>query len=327
MEHDTPTEGKLDRLATGSIARLLWRYSLPAVVGMVVTSLYNVIDRIFIGQGVGTEAIAGLAITFPVMNVSTAIGVLIGAGASARVSIMLGASDRRGAQLVLGNALVLIVVNALVYLTLFRIFLDDILLAFGASPATLPYARDFMVCLLPGMMVMNISFSFNNIMRASGYPARAMLTMFIGAGINVILDPIFIFVFDWGIKGAAIATDIAMTCSMIFVMAHFMRRDSTLRFTRGIYRLRWRIIAGIISIGAAPSLVNLAGSAINVIVNTSLYTHGSDNAVAASGIFTTYTSLLVMVVVGLCQGMQPILGYNYGAGLYGRLKRCYWLYK
>ena len=325
MEHDTPTEGKLDRLATGSIARLLWRYSLPAVVGMVVTSLYNVIDRIFIGQGVGTEAIAGLAITFPVMNVSTAIGVLIGAGASARVSIMLGASDRRGAQLVLGNALVLIVVNALVYLTLFRIFLDDILLAFGASPATLPYARDFMVCLLPGMMVMNISFSFNNIMRASGYPARAMLTMFIGAGINVILDPIFIFVFDWGIKGAAIATDIAMTCSMIFVMAHFMRRDSTLRFTRGIYRLRWRIIAGIISIGAAPSLVNLAGSAINVIVNTSLYTHGSDNAVAASGIFTTYTSLLVMVVVGLCQGMQPILGYNYGAGLYGRLKRCYWL--
>ncbi|PWB09410.1 MATE family efflux transporter [Paramuribaculum intestinale] len=325
MEHDTPTEGNLDRLATGSIARLLWRYSLPAVVGMVVTSLYNVIDRIFIGQGVGTEAIAGLAITFPVMNVSTAIGVLIGAGASARVSIMLGASDRRGAQLVLGNALVLIVVNALVYLTLFRIFLDDILLAFGASPATLPYARDFMVCLLPGMMVMNISFSFNNIMRASGYPARAMLTMFIGAGINVILDPIFIFVFDWGIKGAAIATDIAMTCSMIFVMAHFMRRDSTLRFTRGIYRLRWRIIAGIISIGAAPSLVNLAGSAINVIVNTSLYTHGSDNAVAASGIFTTYTSLLVMVVVGLCQGMQPILGYNYGAGLYGRLKRCYWL--
>ncbi|MDE6525271.1 MAG: MATE family efflux transporter, partial [Paramuribaculum sp.] len=124
---------------------------------------------------------------------------------------------------------------------------------------------------------------------------------------------------------AAIATDIAMTCSMIFVMAHFMRRDSTLRFTRGIYRLRWRIIAGIISIGAAPSLVNLAGSAINVIVNTSLYTHGSDNAVAASGIFTTYTSLLVMVVVGLCQGMQPILGYNYGAGLYGRLRRCYWL--
>ena len=160
----------------------------------------------------------------------------------------------------LGNALVLIVVNALVYLTLFRIFLDDILLAFGASPATLPYARDFMVCLLPGMMVMNISFSFNNIMRASGYPARAMLTMFIGAGINVILDPIFIFVFDWGIKGAAIATDIAMTCSMIFVMAHFMRRDSTLRFTRGIYRLRWRIIAGIISIGAAPSLVNLAST-------------------------------------------------------------------
>lgn len=325
MESQTPLEGNLNRLATGGIARLLWDYSLPAVVGMVVMSLYNVIDRIFIGQGVGTEAIAGLAITFPVMNVSSAIGVLIGAGASARVSIMLGASDRRGAQLVLGNALVLIVVNALVYLTVFRIFLDDILLAFGASQATLPYAHDFMAWILPGMLVMNISFSFNNIMRASGYPKRAMLTMFLGAGINVVLAPLFIFALGWGIKGAAIATDISMTCSMVFVMVHFFRPESNLRFTRGIYRLRWRIITGIIGIGAAPSLVNLAGSAINVIVNKTLYAYGSDNAVAAAGIFTTYTSLLVMIVVGLCQGMQPILGYNYGAGLYGRLRRCYWL--
>lgn len=316
---------KLQKLATGSLARLLWKYSLPAVVGTLVMSLYNVIDRIFIGQGVGTEAIAGLAITFPVMNLSTAIGLLIGAGASARVSIMLGADDRRGASLVLGNALTLTLINGIIYLSIFAIFIDDILRAFGASEASLPYARDFMLYILPGMLVMNIGFGFNNIMRASGYPMRAMLTMFIGAGVNVILAPIFIFVLGWGIKGAAIATDIAMTCSMCFVLAHFMRRESTLRFTRGIYRLRWRIVIGIISIGAAPSIVNLAGSAVNVIINTSLYRYGSDNAVAAAGIFTTFTSLIVMVVIGICQGMQPIVGYNYGAGRYDRLKRVFWL--
>lgn len=316
---------KLNELATGSVARLLWRYSLPAVVGMVVMSLYNVIDRIFIGRGVGAEAIAGLAITFPVMNVATALGVLIGAGSSARVSIMLGAKDYNGAQMVLGNSLTLIVINAIVYLTVFALFMDDILVAFGASPQSLPYAHDFLMYLLPGLLVMNLSFSFNNIMRASGYPVRAMVTMFIGAGCNVVLAPIFIFVLKWGIKGAAIATDISMAISAAFVFAHFFKAGSTLRFTRGIYCLRWPIVLSIISIGAAPSLVNLAGSAINVIINTSLAHYGGDAAVAAAGIFTTYTSLLTMVVIGICQGMQPIVGYNYGAGLYHRLRRAFWL--
>lgn len=326
MQSNQPgVQGNLNKLATGKIGRLLWDYSLPAVVGMLVVSLYNVIDRIFIGQGVGTEAIAGLAITFPVMNVSSALGVLIGAGASARVSIMLGAKDQRGAETVLGNALVLILFNATLYLTVFAIFIDDILGAFGASAATLPYARNFMVWIMPGMLVMNVSFSFNNVMRASGYPVKAMLAMFLGAGCNLILDPIFIFVLDMGITGAAIATDIAMTISAVFVMAHFFKPSSTLRFRRGTFRLQRKIVIGIIGIGAAPSVVNLAGSAINIIVNRSLYAYGSDNAVAAAGIFTTYTSLLVMVVIGICQGMQPILGYNYGAGLYSRLRRTFWL--
>ena len=326
MQSNQPgVQGNLNKLATGKIGRLLWDYSLPAVVGMLVVSLYNVIDRIFIGQGVGTEAIAGLAITFPVMNVSTALGVLIGAGASARVSIMLGAKDQRGAETVIGNALVLILINATLYLTVFAIFIDDILGAFGASAATLPYARDFMAWIMPGMLVMNVSFSFNNVMRASGYPVKAMLTMFLGAGCNLVLAPIFIFVLDMGIKGAAIATDIAMTISAVWVMSHFFKRSSTLRFRRGTFRLRRSIVIGIIGIGAAPCVVNLAGSAINIIINRSLYAYGSDNAVAAAGIFTTYTSLLVMVVIGICQGMQPILGYNYGAGLYSRLRRTFWL--
>ena len=172
---------RLDELDRGSIARLLFHYSLPAVVGMVVMSLYNVIDRIFIGQSAGPNAISGLAITFPVMNISAALGILIGAGAAARVSILLGARDMKNAELVLGNSLVLILINAIAYLTAFALLIDPILIAFGASEATLPYARDFMLYLMPGMLLMNISFSFNNIMRASGYPRLSMFTMFIGA--------------------------------------------------------------------------------------------------------------------------------------------------
>ena len=246
-------QGNLDLLATGRIPRLLWDYSIPAVVGMLVMSLYNVIDRIFIGQGVGTEAIAGLAITFPVSNVSAALGVLIGAGASARVSILLGEGNREGALLTLGNSLTLILLNATIYISFFALFLDDILMAFGASEASLPYAHDFMAYLLPGMLVMNIGFSFNNLMRASGYPRKAMNSMFIGAGVNLVLAPFFIFVLDMGIKGAAIATDIAMTIFTIYVMHHFVAGDSTLTFKRGTFGLRWRTVAGIIGIGAAPS--------------------------------------------------------------------------
>lgn len=318
-------ENKLNELATRSVGRLLWEYSVPAVVAMVVMQLYNVIDRIFIGRGVGADAIAGLAITFPVMNLSAAIGVLIGAGASARVSIMLGAGDHRGAELVLGNTLVLLLANAIVYLTLFAVFIDEILLVFGASPTSLPYARDFMLYILPGMLVMNLTFSFNSIMRASGYPVKAMISMFIGAGSNLVLAPLFIFVLDMGIKGAAIATDIAMTISMAFVMSHFFSRKSVLCFVGGIYRLRWPIVMSIVAIGAAPCFVNAAGCAINGIINSTLYKYGGDTAVAAVGIFITYTSLLTTIVVGICQGMQPIIGYNYGAGKLHRLTRTFWL--
>lgn len=316
-------QGNLGALSTGKIGRLLWDYSIPAVVGMLVMSLYNVVDRIFIGQGVGADAIAGLAITFPVMNISSALGVLVGAGAAARVSILLGAGNKRGAELTLGNALVLIVCIAVVYISCFAYWLEPILRLFGASEVTLPYARSFMECILPGMLIMNIGFSFNNVMRASGYPLKSMKTMFVGAGLNVILAPLFIFVFDWGISGAALATDISMGVFTLLVMLHFANSKSTLHFKKGIYRLEWGIVWGMIGIGAAPSIVNLAGSAINAIINKTLYLYGGDNAVAAAGIFTTFTSLLVMIVVGMCQGMQPIVGYNYGAGLLGRLRKAY----
>lgn len=319
--------GKLSELKNEPVGRLLWKYSLPAVVGMLVMSLYNVVDRIFIGQGVGPEAIAGLAITFPVMNLSAALGVLVGAGGAARISILLGANDAQGAQKVLGNALGLMIVIICCYLSVFAIFIDDILLAFGASDVTLPYAHDFMLYILPGMFMTNFAFTFNNFMRASGYPVRAMITMFIGAGLNVFLAPIFIFYFDLGIKGAAMATDVSMTVSAIFVMSHFLRKSSVIRFKhdRNMYALNLRVILSIVSIGAAPSLVNAAACFINVIINKTLYAHGGDIAVGAAGIFTTYTSLMTMVVVGICQGMQPIIGYNYGANQIHRLKRTFWL--
>ncbi len=316
-------QANLEHLNDRSIGRLLWDYSAPAVAGMLVTSLNNIIDRIFIGQGVGPEAIAGLGVTFPVMNLSAALGVLIGAGASARTSIMLGGKDFRSAERVLGNSLVMTLIIGILYVTLFGVFIDDILYAFGASDLTIPYARDFMLFMLPGMFLTNLCFNLNNIMRASGYPMRAMFTMIISAVLNVILAPIFIFVFDLGIKGAAIATSLSLFVSTLFVILHFVRRDSTVRFQKGIYSLSWRIIWQIISIGAAPSFVNIAGCLINITVNNALKDYGSDIYIGAASIFNTYTMFIVTFLIGLGMGMQPIVGYNYGAGKLDRLKQAY----
>lgn len=316
-------QANLEHLNDRSIGRLLWDYSAPAVAGMLVTSLNNVIDRIFIGQGVGPEAIAGLGVTFPVMNLSAALGVLIGAGASARTSIMLGAKDQRSAERVLGTSLVMTLIIGIAYVALFGVFIDEILYAFGASDLTIPYARDFMLYMLPGMFLTNLCFNLNNIMRASGYPMRAMFTMIISAVLNVILAPIFIFVLDLGIKGAAIATSISLFVSTLFVILHFVRRDSTVRFQKGIYGLRWRIIWQIVSIGAAPSFVNIAGCLINITVNNALKDYGSDLYIGAASIFNTYTMFIVTFLIGMGMGMQPIVGYNYGAGRLDRLKQAY----
>lgn len=292
---------------------------------MLVMSAYNIVDRIFIGHGVDAVALAGMTVTFPLMNLATALGVLIGVGAASRTSIHLGAGQHQTARLILGNALILTIGIGLAYIMAFALFLDDILMAFGASENSLPYAHDYMVWLLPGLLLTNLTMSFNNIQRASGYPQRAMWTMIISSVINIILTPVFIFCFDMGIAGAAIATDIAMIAAFIFVMWHFMRPDVTVHFSRGCFRLNGRIVWSVITIGAAPALVNAASMLINMMVNKALQFHGSDSALASAGIFITYTSLMVVVILGVCQGMQPILGYNYGAGLIHRLKRTYWL--
>ncbi len=314
----------LRELSSMPIGRLLWKYSLPAVVGMLVMQLYNIVDRIFIGQVIGPEAIAGLAITFPVMNIATALGVLVGAGASARVSIHLGQRDYEGAARVLGTSLTLTLGIGVIYIGAFALGMDTVLRWFGANEVTLPYARDFMLYILPGLMLTNLTFSFNNIMRASGYPVKAMVTMFIGAGLNIILAPLFIYVFRWGIKGAAIATDIAMAVCMVFVMAHFFKSaHGPVTFRRGIFGIDWKIIWNIIGIGAAPCIVNVASCLINIVINRSLLQYGGVEAIAASGIFVTYAAMLCCIILGICQGMQPIAGFNYGHGAPERVLSVY----
>ena len=316
---------RLNELDKAPIGKLLFKYSLPSVVGMVVMSVYNIIDRMFIGQGVGPDAIAGLAITFPVMNISAAFGVLIGGGAGARSSIVLGQGKKRTAELILGNSLVMTLLLATFYLVFLAVFIDDVLFLFGASETSLPYARDFMMYILPGLLFNNMTFSFCNIMRATGYPKKAMWANFIGAGLNVILAPIFIFGLKWGIKGAAIATDLSMLVSMIYVQIHFFNKNSEIHYSRGIFKLKKDILLPIIAVGAAPCIVNTAGCVINAILNHTVYRYGGDTSVAAMGIFMTFSQLAIMFVLGVCMGMQPIVGFNYGAKRFDRLKRAYWL--
>lgn len=315
---------RLRELGTAPVGRLLLKYSLPAVVGTVVSAVYNIIDSIVIGHAIDDpNVVSGIAVTFPVMNIVGALGMLIGAGAAARVSIVMGQNDRRVAEIILGNCIQLTVIIGLLYASAFAIFMDRILMLFGASPNSLPYAREFMLWVLPGMVLQNITFSYNNVMRASGYPGKAMYTNMIGAALNCILAPLFLFGFGWGIRGAAIATDISMAVTAVWVMSHFFRKSSTLHFVRGTFRFNWPVIRGVLYIGMAPFLINVTGSAVNAIVNNSLLGYGGDNAVAAVVVFNRFVTIFVFVIIGICQGMQPIVGYNYGSGRYGRLFRTF----
>lgn len=316
------TADRLKELATAPIWKMLIKYSLPAVVGTVVSALYNIIDSIVIGHAIADpDVVAGIAITFPVMNLATALGLLIGAGAATRISIVLGQKDMHMAELILGNCVQLTIIIGIIYAGIFAIFIDQILNMFGASPNTLPYAREFILWALPGMVLINLTFSYNNVMRASGYPGKAMYTNLLGAGLNCILAPLFLFGFKWGIRGAAIATDLSMLTTAIWVMSHFFNKKNTLHFMPGTYKFNWPVIRSVLYIGMAPFLINVAGSLINAIVNNSLLKYGGDNAIAAVVVFNRFSTIFVFIVIGICQGMQPILGYNYGAGRFDRLRR------
>ena len=313
-------DGATARLGTERVGRLLLEYSIPSIIGMVMMSLYNIVDRIFIGQGVGPLAISGLALTFPLTALVTAIGTLIGVGSAARISIVLGMRDIKWARNILGNAFVLTFLLSAVLITCSMLYLDDILRAFGGSDQTIPYAKDYLRIVIPGSVLSNLSYSFSNIMRASGYPSKSMYTILIGVGLNILLDPLFIFGFGMEIKGAAVATVISMFVSSLFVLSHFFNPKHPVHFRRDCWVPKKRIIRNIVSIGMAPFLMNLAASIVNVIMNNQLVREGGDLAIGAFGIINSYGILIVMTAMGLCQGMQPIVGFNYGAQKLKRMK-------
>lgn len=268
-------------------------------------------------------AISGLAITFPVSILVSSLGMLVGVGAASRISISLGERNKETAEKILGNSLLLILIFNVFIIGLTYIYLDDILMAFGATENTLPYARQYLQIVLTGNVFVSLCYSFNSMMRASGYPKKAMYTMLIGAILNMILDPIFIFVFKMGIAGVAWATVISMFVGMVFVMYHFYQPESTIRLKKEYIRLDKRIIIAIVSIGMSPFLMQVAASGVAVLLNNALLRHGGDLAVGAFGILNSMFMIIVMIVIGLNQGTQPIIGYNYGAQLFGRVQETF----
>ena len=309
------------QLGEARISKLLLKFSIPAITGMVVNALYNVVDRIFIGQGVGRMGIAGLTIVFPLMTVMMALSMLIGLGATALISIRLGEQRKQEAELIVGNAMVCLALIAVTVTVFGLIFINPLLKLFGASNDVLPYARDYMRIILWGAIFMSIGFGMNHFIRAEGNPKIAMLTMLLGAITNTILDPIFIFILGWGVRGAAWATIISQAASAVWVLSYFLRKKSHLRIEIRNLRLKLAVIRQITAIGSAPFLMQLAASVIGVILNTSLLRYGGDLAISAMGIVNSIAMFFLMPLFGINQGAQPIIGYNYGAEKYDRVKK------
>ena len=312
-------------LETKNIGALLWAYALPSIVSHIIASIYNIVDRVFLGQYVGALAIAGLAITMPIMNIIHAFGSLVGAGSAARMSIILGKKDYKWAEDILGNSLLLTFFFGFLFVTGGYLFMDRILEAFGASADTIAYAREYMYIVLPGMFMTTLSFNLTGLMRATGYPKKSMWIMAGGAILNIFLDALFIYVLDWGIAGAAWATTISMSCTGVLSVWHFLQKSSFIRFRRHAWKPKLYIFKNILMIGMSPFSMNLAASLVVALLNNQLLRYGGDLAVGAYGLVNTFGSLSVMLMVGLCQGMQPIAGYNYGAGHPLRLKEVYTL--
>ncbi|MCK3685249.1 MATE family efflux transporter [Maribellus sp. YY47] len=300
-------------LGTENVWRLLLQYAIPSVIAMTATSLYNITDSVFIGQGVGALAISGLAITFPLMNLGAAFGSLVGVGASTLMSLRLGQKDYASANRILGNVFVLNLILGILYSVVVLTFLDPILYFFGASEDTIPYAHDYMVIISLGNLITHMYLGLNALLRATGQPKKAMTTTILSVIINAILTPVFIFVLNWGIQGAAIATVFAQTSMLLWQIKIFSNKNNLVHLKKDTFKLKRRIVLDSLAIGISPFSMNVAGSVIVIIINQSLTRHGGDLAVGAFGIVNRVMFLFAMVVLGLNQGMQPIAGYNYGA--------------
>ena len=308
-------------LGTKPVGKLLIQYALPAMVAMTAASLYNIIDRVFIGQVVGPMAISGLAITFPFMNLATAFGAGVGIGASTAISVKLGQRDYAAAENILGNTVTLNLIIGVTFSVLCLIFLDPILRFFGASNATIPYARSFMQVILAGNVISHMYFGMNAVLRAASKPRHAMAATIFTVLMNVLLDIIFIWWWHWGIRGAALATIISQALALCWQMKLFSNQKELLHLKKGIYRLKRNLVNNIISIGISPFLMNVCACVVVIFINNQLVRYGGDIAVGAYGIANSIAMIFVMFVIGLNQGMQPIAGYNYGSQQTDRLMR------
>ena len=308
-------------LGTKPVGRLLVQYALPAIIAMTASSLYNMVDSIFIGQGVGALAISGLAVTFPFMNLSAAFGAGVGVGSSSYLSVKLGQKDYSTAQRILGNNVTLNVIIGLLFSVVSLLFLDPILFFFGASEQTLPYAREYMVIILLGNIITHLYFGMNAVLRAASKPREAMYTTIFTVVFNSLLDPLFLYTFDMGIRGAAIATILSQTVALVWQIRLFSDKSQLLHLKRGIYRLDNTIVKNILGIGISPFAMNATACLVAIFVNQRLLEYGGDLAVGAYGIANRVAFIFIMINFGVNQGMQPIAGYNYGAQNYDRLMR------
>ncbi len=311
-------------LGTADVGKLLKKYAFPAIIAMTASSLYNMIDSIYIGQGVGPLAISGLAVTFPLMNLSTAFGTLVGAGAATILSIFLGRKKYSACNKVLSNVVSLNIVIGLIFMAVSLAFIDPILYFFGASENTLPYAKEYMTIILYGNIITHLYFGLNAAMRSTGDPKKAMGLTIFTVILNAILDPIFIFVMDMGIAGAAWATVISQAASLVVVMHHFSNHERAVHFKTGILRFNFKIAKESLSIGAGPFLMNAAACLVTLFINQQLRTYSGDLGIGAYGICNRIIFMFIMICMGLNQGMQPIAGYNYGARQFSRVKQVFW---
>lgn len=309
-------------LENKKMSSLIWQYALPAIIGTSVNALYNIIDRYFIGNApdLGDDAMTAIGIALPIMTVITAIGMLVGAGSASRISIYMGQGDKKSAEKILGNALLLQVTISVAVTAILLIFLTPILEMLGATDKVFDYTYEFLIFLLPGSVLSTICFGFNNMMRASGYPEKAMYTMLLTVIINIVLAPLFIYVFKWGMMGAALATVIAMFVGMCFVLQHFLNRTSNLSLKPENVKFEKTIVKAILSIGMSPFLIQLVASTVAFVIIHQLQDYGGKTAVAAYTIMNTLVMLVIMLITGLTQGMQPIVGYNFGAKKMHRVK-------
>ncbi|TGE33728.1 MATE family efflux transporter [Desulfosporosinus sp. Sb-LF] len=309
------------QLGEEKVGKLLLKFSIPAIIGMLVNGLYNIVDRIFVGRGVGSLALSGIAISFPISLAIMAFGMLIGLGATSVISIRLGQQKREEAEQIVGNAFILLLGISLMIMVLGFLFMDPLLVVFGASSEVLPYAKQYLNVLLWGAVFQTIGFGMNNFIRAEGNPKVAMYTMILGAVLNTILNPIFIFGLHLGVAGSALATVISQFITAIWVLSYFLGNRALLKIRLRNLKLRWVFVKDILAIGISPFSMQLVGSVVAVLFNQTLVNYGGDLSIAAMGVINSITMLIFMPIFGIGQGAQPILGYNYGARNYDRVKR------